>query len=171
MGQLILQFPAGSTRTWEIDFDFGGEEIWSFRDKFGLIQENFGLMVEFDTGMILMRPEIISHPPEPDCSAYTIGDFYFGDYGHVSVDITNNDLLYNTKISQIEFDWGYAEHFDTLADPNDDLNVDFMQFGGRDTWGDFDGNARDFNSPTNTSIDSYETFPGSWSSYVLPPFD
>ncbi len=166
-----LQLPAGSMSTWEIDFDFGGEEIWSFRDKFGLIHENFGFMVVFGTGEMLMRTEIISYPPEPDCTAYTIGDFYFGNYAHVLVDLANNDLLYNTNITQIEFDWGYAESFDTLADPNDDLNIDYLRYGGRDTWGNFDGAERDYDSPTNTSLDSPDTFPSQWSSYDLPPFE
>lgn len=165
-----LLLSAGTTSTWEVDFDWSGEESWAFTDEFGLTQENFGFAVQIDNCVALVRPEIVSYPPEPDCGSYSIGDFSFGDYAHVLVDITNDDLL-DTRITSIELNWDYAESYDALVAPDSELNIDFINYGGWGTWGDFDGSARDFDSPTNTSFDSPETFPGSWSSYGLPPFE
>jgi hypothetical protein len=156
--------------TWRADLDFSGEQLWSLSEEFGLTSDNFGFWVQFDNGCVLYRPETISLPPELDCDAYSVGDFYFGPYGHVLVDLSNGDF-YDTQITSIELGWSYAEAYDEAADPADELNVDFMIYGGRSTWGNGGGGARDYDSTTHTNLDSPETFPGDWSTYGLPPFD
>ena len=163
-----LLLPAGTPKRLEIDFDWPYEQSWALLTEFGLTQENFGIYIELASCVALERPEIISVPPTPDCNAYTIDDFYFEDFGHVLIDITNNDL-FDTHITGIEFDWNYAENYDALADPQTEINVDFMRYNYQDIWGDYDGGVRDFDSTTNTIVDSPETFPGGWSP-GLPPF-
>ena len=164
-----LGLGAGSSGAWETDFDWAGEGNWTFIDEFGLDEENFGFMVQLDNGCVINRPAVELPLPEPNCDLYSMTDFTFGDWAHIRLDVTNGDE-YGTRVTNIELDWNYAETFDNMIDPGDELNVDFFRWGGYDTWGYYDGSYRDFDSVTNTSLDSPDTFPGQWSSAGLPPF-
>jgi probable HAF family extracellular repeat protein len=147
-------------------FGMSDEMDWIFRDEFGLTPENFGIHLWFDNGQELVWQEIVSTPPGPDCSKYTIGDFSLnGD--EVRINIANNDIL-DTKVENIQLNWDYAESYDKLTAPNGDLSLDYILYGWRSIWGEYDGEPRDYDSPTNTAIDSPETFPD-WDN--LPPFN
>ncbi len=160
---------AGSWGSWETDFDWPGEANWAFIDEFGLSEENFGFLVQLDNGCAIDRPAVELPLPEPDCDLYTLSDFRFGDWAHILLDVANGDQ-YGTRVTNIELDWNYAESYDDMIDPNDELNVDFFRWGGRDTWGYYNENDRDYDSVTNTSLDSPDTFPGYWALNGLPPF-
>lgn len=160
--------PASSSGVWTTDIDFDGESTWTIVDEFGLTQENFGFYVQLSNGCVIDRPAVPRPTPTPSCD-YEIGDFYFGNYAHTLVDITNNDAT-GTRVTNIEFNWDFAESFDVLVEPADELNVDYLNYGGRTTWGNGDGGVRDYDSFTSTSLDAPDSFPGNWSSYGLPPF-
>ena len=159
---------ANSSSVWSTDLDFDGESNWTLVDEFGLTGENFGFFVQLNNGCVLDCPAIYKPTPTPSCD-YEIGEFTFGSWAHAYVDITNNDAT-GTRVTNIEFDWNYAETYDALVEPGDELNVDFMNYGGRLAWGEGDGGARDYDAFTNTSLDAPNTFPGAWSTYGLPLF-
>jgi hypothetical protein len=162
--------PAGNARVWNTDFDFNGEQAWSFIDEFGLSQENFGFTVQLSNGCVIQRPAVYVPPPQPDCTLYTAEDFTFHNSGHLHLNITNGDQ-YGTRISNIEVNWNYAEAYDQLVDSDDEMNMDYIVYGGRTTWGNGDGRRRDYDSVTNTSLDYPGTFPGRWRRFGLPPFN
>jgi len=162
--------PSYSSGTWETDFDWNGEQTWSLTDEFGLTEENFGFFVQLSNGCVISRPATVLPVPEPECDLYSAGDFYFGTYAHALIDINNGDA-YGTRVSNIELNWNYPEQYDVLVDPNDELNIDFINYGGQTTWGNGDGYDRDYDSVTSTSLDAPDSFPGYWSSAGLPPFD
>ncbi len=93
-----------------------------------------------------------------------------GQSGQKNGSASLNDI-WSTQLNKIEFDWAFAEALNELFGPENELNVDYFSWAGYDTWGDFDGGPRDYDSPTDTEIDNPETFPGSWSSNGLPPFN
>ena len=141
----------------------------TFTDVFGLTADNFGFEVVLDNGCVIPHDEVYLPPPAPNCDAYTIGDFSFLPWAHIALDIYNGDT-WDTRVESIELDWGYAEDYDRLVGASSDLNVDFFSYGGLMTWGNDNGNDRDYNSTTYTNVDSPASFPGSWSAEGLPPF-
>jgi hypothetical protein len=152
-----LLLSGGTNSNLTARFSMADEIDWEFIDLFGFTPENFGIHLWFDNGQELVWLETVSVPPEPDCSSYTIGDFHL-DVDNLTIDIANNDIL-NTSITSIEVDWGYAESLDTILDPVDELALDYIISESRSVWGEYDGEPRDYDSPTNTSLDYPETFP------------
>jgi len=152
-----LQLAGGNTVNLGVRFGMTDEIDWIFRDLFGLTPENFGLRLLFDNGQELVWIEVVSTPPDSDCNKYTIGDFHL-DVDNLSIDIANNDIM-DTRITGIDVDWGYAESLDTILDPVDELALDYITYESRSVWGAYDGEPRDYDSPTNTRLDYPETFP------------
>ena len=160
---------AGSTGTWKINFDFANEGEWTLRDDFGLSPAlhtgNFGYHIELSNGCVLDNPAVYKPPPIPDCSLYTAGDFSLTQNDRASISITNNDQ-YDTQVGSITLNWDYAEDYDELLDPRDELRLDYILYNGTNVWGH---GANDYDSFTDTGLDSPSSFPGDWG--APPPFN
>ena len=110
-----------------------------------------GIAANLPTSTATLTPTITSTPtvtPTPDCNDYSMTGFTFLNTAIQRLSITNGDIV-DTTVSQIQFDWNYAENYGiTNGYPN--LEVDwfawnggYFHLGGE---GDF---ITDTNSPTN----------------------
>jgi len=160
---------ANSSGVWKMNFDFANEGKWALRDEFGLSAAlrtgNFGYHIELSNGCVLDNPAVYKPPPIPDCSLYAVSDFSLTQNDRASISITNNDQ-YGTRIGSIILDWAYAEAYDELLDPRTELNLDYILYNGTNVWGH---SAEDYDSFTDTGLDSPWSFPGDWGS--PPPFN
>jgi len=153
-----LPLAAGASGQIKIDFD----NNWSDFETSGMvIPTDFGMTVTLDNGCVLQRPAIVRELPQPNCDLYTMTDFALLDNGNLQLTLTNNDR-YSANLTRIVVDWGYAEQFlAVLGDTS--LRMDwfqYSQYGGTNVWGSGNGGAVDYDSPTDTSADSPETWLG-----------
>jgi hypothetical protein len=112
--------------------------------------------VLLDNGCEIEHVEVPVDVPVPGCDLYEIGEFNLG-YDDVQLDIFNGDA-YRSQLEQIVFDWGYAEAYDIVFNPGDELGVDYFTYDGDYIWGDGDGSPRDYDAPTDTNVDYPETW-------------
>lgn len=148
--------PAGSSAQWLADFSYENEDPSLFANILGLTADNFGYRVVLDNECVISREEVYLEPPEPNCDLYSISEFSVIDasWAIVGLDITNGDQ-YGTVVERIEFDWDYADTYDNLVDPNDDMNVDWFRYDGVSIWGGDNGDSiRDYDSTTSAAFDS-----------------
>ena len=160
-----LLLSAGTSGYFVSDFDYSGEESNGFTN-WGLTPDNFGVTVHLDNGCSYFIEPQPNPLPTPNCDLYSIyptGFFDSNGYAIIYLNAKNEDAI-GTKLSSVQLNWDYAEGMDELKDSDDELNVDWIRFGtsfyGNMAWGDGNGNARDYNSTTNTNSDSSQTWTG-----------
>ncbi|MCI0519247.1 MAG: pilus assembly protein [Chloroflexi bacterium] len=152
--------PLPATSSGQLKFDI--DNNWADFETSGMVIPNdFGLFVMLDNGCPLNRPPVVRPLPQPNCALYSMTNFTFLNYGNLQMNVTNGDVL-AARITRIRMDWNYAENLTTaLGDTS--LRMDWYQFsqwGGVNVWGNGDNAAVDYNSITDTSVDSPETWTG-----------
>ncbi len=177
-----LALNAGTSGVYTANFDYHSEDPNGFTN-WGLTAENFGLQITLNNGCSYSLAPHAKPLPPPDCSKYSIystGFFDTNGYANIYLNAKNEDMI-ASKLTKVNVDWSYAEGMDALKDGSSELNVDWIRFGprfhGNVAWGQGDGGVRDYDSTTNTSVDS----PSSWTGpltfdphqeyYVVVDFD
>ncbi len=153
-----LPLPAGSSGQIKVDFD----NNWSDFETSGMvIPSDFGMIVTLDNGCVLQRPALVRDLPQPNCDLYTMTDFELQDYGNMRLTLTNNDR-YSANLTRVIVNWDYAEQLlSALGDTS--LRMDWFRYsptGSSVVWGEGNGGAVDYDSSTDTSVDSPETWRG-----------
>ena len=115
------------------------------------IADNFPTSTPTNTPTITLTPTITytsTIAPPPDCSAYSLGGFTFGNQGVQSLVVTNGDVV-DTQVTQIQFNWDFAENYGA-ANGYPNLQVDWFSWNGiRFHLGGNDDFVVDLDSPTN----------------------
>jgi len=107
-----------------------------------------GISVNMPTSTLTLTPTITSTPtitPTPDCSKYTASGFNFTSWAMQDLTVRNNDVS-DTKITKIEFFWGYSENYGE-ANGYNLLNVDWFKWRGA-YMGEGQDGTRDYDSST-----------------------
>ncbi len=112
-----------------------------------------GISVNMPTSTPTHTPTITATPtitPTPNCSQYSMTGFTFSNFAIQSLFVTNNDVV-DATLSQIRFDWDYAEDYG-IANGYPNLSVDWFtwNFGYFHLGIEGDG-VKDYGSPTNWS--------------------
>ena len=90
-----------------------------------------GISVNMPTSTPTQTPTITSTPtvtPTPDCSLYSKTGFTFLNWAQQRMSITNGDVV-DANVSQIRFDWNYAESYGNV-NGYPLLNVDWFKWNG-----------------------------------------
>jgi hypothetical protein len=158
LGLLWLGANASDTIWFDLDNN------WNDFETSGLIiPTDFGISVVLDNGCVLRRPLVVRPLPTPNCNLYSMTNFNLLDWGNMQMTVTNGDL-YNAHVTRIGLNWDYIE--DLLASnvpPDLTVRMDYFRFdrwGSAAVWGGGDGGVADYDSSTDTSIDSPETWTG-----------
>lgn len=115
------------------------------------VSDNFPTSTPTDTPTVTYTPTITFTPttaPPPDCSTYSLSGFSLGNNGIQRLTVTNGDVV-DTTVSQIQFDWAFAESYGA-ANGFPNLYVDWFAWNGAYFYlGGNDDLVRDLDSPTN----------------------
>jgi len=111
------------------------------------------ISVNMPTSTPTYTPTVTHTPtitPTPNCSQYSMTGFTFSNFAIQSLFVTNNDVV-DATVSQIQFDWDYAEDYGN-ANGYPNLSVDWFtwNFGYFHLGIEGDG-VKDYGSPTNWS--------------------
>ncbi len=90
-----------------------------------------GITSNLPTSTPTFTPTVTATPtitPTPDCSQYSMTGFTFSNFGIQNLFVTNNDVV-DATVSQIQFDWDYAEQYGN-ANGYPNLNVDWFTWNG-----------------------------------------
>jgi len=90
-----------------------------------------GITSNMPTSTPTFTPTVTNTPtitPTPDCSKYSMTGFTFSNFAIQSLFVTNNDVV-DATVSQIQFDWDYAELYGN-ANGYPNLNVDWFAWNG-----------------------------------------
>ncbi len=167
----------GSTRQFRADFNnYGGWSGASLVDFYGsefFFTEGCHLVVGGGTPTPSPTPTATNTPtitPTPDCSQYSMSGFSFQNWAQQSMTVYNNDVV-NANVTRIQLDWDYAEQLGAAMGYNNFRN-DWFRWGGAYVWGGGNGSTYDYDSWTDTSVDSPSTWTGplafnAGSSYTL----
>jgi hypothetical protein len=153
-----LPLPAASSGQARFDID----NNWlDFETSGMVIPTDFGLSVMLDNGCPLYRPPVVRPLPVPNCALYSMTNFSLLNNGNLQMNITNGDLL-AARVTRLRVDWNYAESLTAaLGDTSTRMDwYQFSQWGGVNVWGNGDNAAVDYDSITDTSVDSPETWAG-----------
>jgi hypothetical protein len=155
-GPLLLPASASDTVSFDLDNN------WDDFETNGLvIPSDFGIYIMLDNNCPLSRPPVVRALPTPNCDLYSLTDFTLLDWGVMQLTVSNDDR-FAANVSRIQLDWNYAEAL-FAANGDTSLRMDYFEFsqwGGVSVWGSGDGGAVDYDSVTDTSVDSPSTWVG-----------
>jgi len=150
-----IAFPAGTSTAYRIDLD----NQWTtpaFETE--IIGDDFGLTMYLDNGCVIARQPVPRPLPLPNCDLYTMSNFTFQNNGVLLMSLTNGDQ-FSANLTKTILTWDQVEnYFASLGDTS--LNVDWFRWNGSSLWGAGDGDPRDYDSATDSSVDAAYTWLG-----------
>lgn len=150
-----IAFLAGTATTYRIDLD----NQWTtpaFETE--VIGEDFGLTMYLDNNCVITHQPVPRPLPLPNCDLYSMSNFNLLNNGVLQMSVSNGDQ-FSANLTKAIFSWDQVDNYFVSMGDNS-LSTDWFSWNWNPLWGASDGDPRDYDSPTDTSVDAAYTWLG-----------